>query len=117
MSEHLDTASAVPLTTASARGSAVGDGASTAVLVDEVDAKQSTDEPEDGTEESECDIGFPALAESLVGDIAPVEDGTTVKRADEVNQQAKRHNPHNEERQVDGPVDEATGKGEQPEES
>lgn len=52
------------------------------MLADEVQAQETADEPEDGGEEGERDVGLPLVAGALLGDAGPVEGGAAVEWAD-----------------------------------
>jgi len=118
---HLDAGASVPA--AAADGSVVAslvvvdNGVAAAGTAGNPDAKDGAGEPEDGGEEAECDVGLPAVAGALVGDVGPVEDGAALKRTDECNEEAEGDEPADGEEEVDGPVDEGAAEGEEPEES
>jgi len=80
------------------------------------DTEDSAGEPKDGREEAECDISFPFLARAFVGDVGPIEDATAVERTDESNEKTKSNKPADGDEKIDGPVDEAAGEREEPEE-
>jgi len=92
-------------------------GTGSAVTVDEVETQKSTSEPEDSREKGKCNISLPFLAATGLGDVAPVEDGTAVKRTDEGNEKTECNNPEDEEGKVNRPMDEATSEWKKPEES
>lgn len=65
--------------------SIAGDGTAAASAVHDPEAKGSAGKPEDGGQKAERNISLPLLARALVRDIRPVENGTAVKRADELS--------------------------------
>lgn len=77
---------------------------------------QGAGEPEDRAEEAKRLTRFPAIAFAPVHDAAPVEHAAAGMRAEIVDQQAEDREPGRREDEIDGPVHEAAGEGEQPEE-
>lgn len=80
------------------------------------DAQQGRDEPADGRQESKGLVGLEGAAVvAAQADAAPVE-GVAAAAAEPVHEQAEDGEPGERDDEVDGPVDEAAGEGEQPEE-
>jgi len=78
-------------------------------------ADSGAGEPEDGAQEAEGLARSPAVAEAAVGNPVPVEDTAAAAMvAEGVDEEAERGKPGEREHQVDGPVDEATGEGDEP---
>lgn len=86
------------------------------VAADPVDANQCRDEPADGGQEGKGLVSLPrAAVVAPQADAAPVK-GAAAAAAEPVDQQAEDGEPGERDDEVDRPVDEATGEGEQPEE-
>jgi len=116
---YLDAGASIPAATADggvAANSITGDSMAAAGTASNPDAESGAGEPEDGREEAESDIGLPAVAGALVSDVGPVEDGATLKGADECNEEAESDEPADGEEEVNGPVDEGAAEWEEPEE-
>lgn len=54
------------------------------MLAHEPYSHKCADEPKDGRQEREGDVGLPLLTSAILCDVAPVEDAAAVKRADEL---------------------------------
>lgn len=80
-----------------------------------VDAQECRDQPADGREEDECNVRFPLRAgvARVDRDARPVKN-IAARPVKPVDQKAKRDKPQDRDEQIGGPVDEAAGKGEQP---
>jgi len=81
------------------------------------ETKGSADKPEDGREEREGDISLPFLASAASSNITPIKDRAAIQWANKLDHETECNEPGNRQQQVDGPVDEGPGEGEQPEES
>ena len=82
----------------------------------EPDAHRGTDKPETGADESEGLSGAPLVAEAAVRDAAPVESRALAAGVvDGVDEQAEGREPGEREEDVEGPVEETAGEGEEPE--
>lgn len=93
-----------------------GLGAGRGVAADPVDADQGRDEPADGRQEGEGLVGLPrAAVVAAEAEAAPVK-GVAAAAAEPVHQQAEDGEPAERDDEVDGPVDEAAGEGQQPQE-
>lgn len=78
-------------------------------------AQQGRDQPADGGEEGKGLVGLPAAAvDAAEADAAPVE-GVAAGVAEVVDEEAEGGEPAGGQQEVYGPVDEAAGEGEQPE--
>lgn len=81
-----------------------------------IEAEHGRDEPADGGQEGEGLVGLEGAAVvAAEADAAPVE-GVTAAAVEPVHHQAEGGEPAGRDDEVDGPVDEAAGEGEQPEE-
>lgn len=80
------------------------------------DAQKGRDEPADGRQEREGLIGLPGAAVvAAEAESAPVK-GVAAAAAEPVHEQAEDGEPGERDDEINGPVDEAAGEGEQPEE-
>jgi hypothetical protein len=101
------------------------------MLAHEPYSHKCADEPKNGRQEREGDVGLPLLTSAILCDVAPVEDVAAVKRADElfpklamrvytgvlcthVDQQTEGGNPETEENDVDRPVNECPTERQKP---
>lgn len=81
-----------------------------------IEAEHGRDKPADGGQEREGLVGLEGAAVVAVeADAAPVE-GVTAAAVEPVHQQTEDGEPAGRDDEVDGPVDEAAGEGEQPKE-
>ncbi len=85
--------------------------------VDEPESDKCAEDPNDGRQERKGLVGPPATTETPVCDTAPVEGVCTAASSvvDVVDQDGKGSEPGEGQEQVDRPVEETTGEGEQPE--
>lgn len=108
---------AVPASAAASDiGSISSDGSAFAGSVDIPNAEEGAGKPEDRGEEGKSNISLPSLANALLGDIAPIKDGTAVEGTDKLNREAEGNQPSDKEKKIDWPVDESTSEGDKPEE-
>ena len=86
-----------------------------AAVVHPVDAQDGRDQPADGRQEAECNVGLPLVAAIIAVDVdaGPVKD-VAARAVQPVNEQAECDEPADGQHEVDRPVDEAAGEGEQP---
>lgn len=90
-------------------------GAARSAAAGPPDAKHGRDEPADGRQEREGLVGLPGAAiVAAEAKAAPVE-GSAAAAAEPVHQETKDGEPGGRDDEVDRPVDEAAGEGEQPE--
>lgn len=54
------------------------------MLAHEPYSHKCADQPKDGRQEREGDVGLPLLTSAILCDVAPVEDAAAVKRADKL---------------------------------
>lgn len=85
------------------------------MAVHPVNAQDSRDQPANGREEDECNVCLPLRAgvARVDSDARPVKDVSTGTMKP-VDQKTKRNEPQDGDEKIGGPVDEAAGEGEQP---
>lgn len=106
---RLDARRAVP-----AAAAVVGVGVGGSAATDPEEPDKGGCEPDDGRQEAEGNVCLVATARITAGaDVAPVKDGAAAI-TDEIDEQTKGDEPEDAEEDVHGPVDEAAGEGEQP---
>jgi len=81
----------------------------------EPNAEEGTNKPENDTEEAESLGCLPLVAGPATSNALPVEDRTTVHRADGIDEKTEDGEPSSGKDEIGGPVDEATNEREKPE--